>query len=80
MIYLILLNHPYILLYLQMMLNFYILLSLQKVFLPLQCALDELSDWMKRWELELAHIKCVVMRICKITLFIHISLIILKCI
>ena len=31
--------------------------------LPLQCALDELSDWMKRWELEIAPTKCVVMRI-----------------
>ena len=31
--------------------------------LPLQCALDELSDWMKIWELEIAPTKCVVMRI-----------------
>ena len=45
--------------------------------LPLQCALDELSDWMKRWELEIAPTKCVVIRIK--TLFIHISLMILNC-
>ena len=45
---------PYMLLSLQMMLSFYILLSPQK---------DELSDWMTRWELELAPTKCVVMRI-----------------
>ena len=31
--------------------------------LPLHCALDELSDWMKRWELEIAPTKCIVMRI-----------------
>ena len=30
--------------------------------LPLQWALDELSDWMKRWELQIAPTKCVVMR------------------
>ena len=31
--------------------------------LPLQCALDETRYWMKRWELEIAPTKCVVMRI-----------------
>ena len=33
--------------------------------LPLQCAIDELSDWMKRWKLERAPTKCVVMQIGK---------------
>ena len=33
--------------------------------LPLKYALDELSDWMKIWELELSPTKCVIKRIGK---------------
>ena len=31
--------------------------------LPLQCAIYELSDWLKIWELVLAPTKCVIIRI-----------------